>query len=47
MSREAILSEELLATRANLDNYPEVKEVLSLFGVDRIERINSMITIEQ
>ena len=46
MSREGILSEELLANRANLDNYLEVKEVLSLFSAGRMERINSMITTE-
>ena len=47
MSGEGILLEELLENRANLDNYPEVKEVLSLFSIGRIKRIDSMITIEQ
>ena len=47
MSGESILSEKLLANRVNLNNYPEVKEVLSLFSVGRMERIDSMITTEQ
>ena len=46
MSREGVLLEELLANRANLNNYLEVKEVLSLFSAGKIERINSMITME-
>ena len=46
MSGEGILLEELLENRANLDNYLEVKEVLSLFSKGRIERIYIMITTE-
>ena len=46
MSGEGILLEELLENRANLDNYLEVKEVLSLFSIGRIKRINSMINTE-
>ena len=44
MSGESVLSKELLENKANLDNYLEVKEVLSLFSKGRIERID--ITIE-
>ena len=47
MSGEGLLSEELLENRANLNNYLEVKEILSLFSKDRIERIDTTITIEQ
>ena len=47
MSGEGLLSEELLENRANLDNYLEVKEVLSLFSKGRMERINTIVTIEQ
>ena len=47
MSWEGILSEELLENRVNLDNFLELKEVLSLFSKGRIERIDIMITTEQ
>ena len=46
MSRESILSEELLENKVNLNNYPEVKEVLSLFSKGKIERIDTIITTE-
>ena len=46
MSREGVLSEELLANRVNLDNYLEVKEVLSLFSKGRVERLDITITTE-
>ena len=47
MSREGLLSEDLLENRANIDNYLEVKEVLSLFSKGMIERIDTAITMEQ
>ena len=46
MSRAGSLSEELLENEVNLDNYLEVKEVLSLFSKGRIERVDTTITMD-
>ena len=41
MSGEGSLLEKLLENRVNLDNYPKVKEVLSLFDKGRIKRVDT------
>ena len=46
ISGEGALSKEILNDQANLESYPKVKEVLSLFRKGCCEQIDTSIIIE-
>ena len=47
MSVEGVLADKILSNQANLDEYPKVKEVLSLLKIFRRRNIDISITTEQ
>ena len=47
MSGERVLANEILSNQENLDQHPEIKEVLSMFKTGRSEKIDVSITIEK